>query len=68
MQQHLEGDIADIDVVDRLVDLWRNQFTGAIRFENDGVIKILYFKTGDVRCSASIPARNDKMVNVRRMA
>jgi hypothetical protein len=60
MQQHLEGDIADINVVDRLVDLWRNQFTGAIRFENDGVIKILYFKGGDV-LSASTNDRADSV-------
>src|SRR5215213_8321206 len=60
MQQHLEGDIADINVVDRLVDLWRNQFTGALRFENDGIIKILYFKGGDV-LSASTNDRADSV-------
>ena len=36
----LEGEIRDIDLVARLVELWREKFTGAIRFENDGIIKI----------------------------
>ena len=44
----LEGDIREINLVGRLVELWREKFTGAIRFENDGIIKIIYFKGGDV--------------------
>src|SRR6266567_4118292 len=53
-----EGVIGEIDLVHRLVELGREQFTGAIRFENDGVIKIVYFKGGDV-LSASTNDRTD---------
>jgi Domain of unknown function (DUF4388) len=56
----LEGQIRDIDVVDRMVELWREKFTGAFRFEQDGVIKILYFKNGDV-LSASTNDRVDSV-------
>jgi hypothetical protein len=56
----LEGQIRDIDVVERLVELWREHFTGAFRFEQDGVIKILYFKSGDV-LSASTNDRVDSI-------
>ena len=56
----LEGQIRDIDVVDRMVELWREKFTGAFRFEQDGVIKILYFKGGDV-LSASTNDRVDSV-------
>jgi len=56
----LEGEIRDIDLVARLIELWREQFTGAIRFENDGIIKIIYFKSGDV-LSASTNDRADSV-------
>jgi len=56
----LEGQIRDINVVERLVELWREKFTGAFRFEQDGVIKILYFKAGDV-LSASTNDRTDSV-------
>ena len=56
----LEGDISEIHLIERLVELWREQFTGAIRFENDGIIKIIYFKGGDV-LSASTNDRADSI-------
>lgn len=56
----LEGEINEINLVERLVELWREQFTGAIRFENDGIIKIIYFKGGDV-LSASTNDRADSV-------
>ncbi len=56
----LEGEISEINLVERLVELWREQFTGAIRFENDGIIKIIYFKGGDI-LSASTNDRSDSI-------
>ncbi|HJQ40868.1 MAG TPA: DUF4388 domain-containing protein [Thermoanaerobaculia bacterium] len=56
----LEGEINEINLIERLVELWREQFTGAIRFENDGIIKIVYFKGGDV-LSASTNDRADSV-------
>lgn len=56
----LEGEISEIKLVERLVELWREQFTGAIRFESDGIIKIIYFKGGDI-LSASTNDRADSI-------
>jgi hypothetical protein len=56
----LEGDISQINLVERLVELWREQFTGALRFENDSIIKIIYFRNGDI-LSASTNDRADSL-------
>jgi hypothetical protein len=56
----LEGEISQIELISRLVELWREEFTGAIRFENDGIIKIIYFKGGDI-LSASTNDRADSI-------
>jgi cytoskeletal protein RodZ len=53
-----EGSIGEIDLIQRFVELGREHFTGAIRFEQDGIIKIIYFKGGDV-LSASTNDRKD---------
>ena len=55
-----EGSIGSIDLIDRLVALGREQFTGAVRFEHDGIIKIVYLKGGDV-LSASTNDRTDSI-------
>src|SRR3954469_13723195 len=53
-----EGEIGEIDLIQRLVELGSEEVTGAIRFESDGIIKIVYFKGGDV-LSASTNDRTD---------
>jgi hypothetical protein len=57
---NFEGEIGEIDLIARLVELGRDHFTGAIRFESDGIIKIVYFKGGDV-LSASTNDRSDSI-------
>src|SRR5713226_3914400 len=37
----LEGEIGELDLIERLVELGRERFTGAVRFENDSVDEIL---------------------------
>lgn len=56
----LEGEIGEISVIEHLVEMGRERFTGAVRFENDGIIKIIYFKSGDV-LSASTNDRADSV-------
>src|SRR5512142_1379438 len=56
----LEGEIGEINVVEHLVEMGRETFTGAVRFENDGIIKIIYFKEGNV-LSASTNDRADSV-------
>src|SRR6059058_5094643 len=56
----LEGEIGELDLVEKLVELGRENFTGAIRFENDAIIKIIYFKGGDI-LSASTNDRADSI-------
>src|SRR5438874_630972 len=56
----LEGEIGELDLVERVVELGRERFTGAVRFENDGIIKIIYFKGGDI-LSASTNDRTDSV-------
>lgn len=55
-----EGEITEIDLLARLLDLASERFTGAIRFENDAIIKIIYFKEGEV-LSASTNDRADSI-------
>lgn len=56
----LEGSINEINLIDRLVELARERFTGAIRFEREAVIKIIYFKEGAI-LSASTNDRADSI-------
>lgn len=57
---NLEGSINEINLIDRVVELARERFTGAIRFERESVIKIIYFKEGAI-LSASTNDRADSI-------
>jgi hypothetical protein len=58
-----EGEVQQLDLMAKLVELWRGKFTGALRFENDAVIKIIYFKKGNI-ISASTNDRADSIDEV----
>lgn len=49
----LEGEIHEIDLIASLVELGREGFTGAIRFERESIIKIVYFKDGEILSSST---------------
>src|SRR5512146_2666397 len=58
-----EGEVQQLDLMNKLVELWREKFTGALRFENDAIIKIVYFKQGNI-ISASTNDRADSIDEV----
>lgn len=53
-----EGSISETELAPLMVQLWREGFSGALRFENDSIIKIVYFKEGEL-LSASTNDRDD---------
>lgn len=55
-----EGEIGDIDLIRTVLELAHGSFTGAIRFERDDIIKILYLREGQF-LSASTNDRGDSL-------
>lgn len=55
-----EGEIAEVDLLRMLLELAHGGFTGAIRFERDDIIKILYLREGTF-LSASTNDRADSL-------
>ncbi len=49
----LEGDVSEIDLLEQLIQLSTDKFTGALRFEFDSVIKIVYLKHGEILSASS---------------
>lgn len=55
-----EGEVHDADLLRMILELAHGGFTGAIRFERDDIIKILYLKDGQF-LSASTNDRTDSL-------
>lgn len=55
-----EGSIGETPLLDQVLELGQEKFTGALRFENDAIIKIIYFKDGDVLSAST----NDRLDSV----
>jgi hypothetical protein len=60
---HTQGDFSSSPAPDLLVDLVRRHFTGTLRVERSGIVKVLYFSQGDLACASS-NAEEDRLGNI----
>ena len=60
---HAQGDFSSSPAPDLLVDLVRRHFTGTLRVERSGIVKVLYFSQGDLACASS-NAEEDRLGNI----
>lgn len=58
-----QGDFTAIAAPDLLIDLVRRRFSGTLRADRGGVVKVLYFGEGDLACASS-NAEEDRLGNL----
>jgi hypothetical protein len=59
----MQGDFTSVSAADLLVDLLRRRFTGTLRVDRAGTVKVLYLSQGDFACASS-NAEEDRLGNL----
>jgi hypothetical protein len=59
----MQGDFTSVSAADLLVDLLRRRFTGTLRVDRAGTVKVLYLSQGDFACASS-NAEPDRLGNL----
>ncbi len=58
-----QGDFASVPAPDLLAELIRRRFTGTLRVDRNGMVKVIYFSQGDLACASS-NAEEDRLGNL----